>query len=619
MNRLLKPACLLLTALIVSLSLVSSANALSYWQLTFSYDQNQLTIVDAAPIPPLRKEIHTPGLIGAPVKLAYDLDWLDDNGQVLLSTHVQLPLGMRATLADGGPCEIIIPESGTFVVRLEGVESAQLTSAIRMSRTDVMGRAAGYFAVPPAFVSGPFELPLPEKTDGMNLLDGPLGVTKIRDTGDDDNRLVLVVMGDGYTIDNLNAGDFEADAANLVSAFGYKEPWDVLFEATNVYRIDVESNEEGADNDPYGTYVDTYLNASFWVNDIERLLALTGTGYSRAYDAANSLVGTGVWDIIFVMVNSTKYGGSGGGIAVSSVHSAASEIILHEHGHSFGDLADEYETPYPGYPPGDGEPNVDFDYEGPGLKWLIWVEPGTPLPTPNSTLYDDVVGAFEGARYLSTGIYRPWYNCLMRSLGPDFGPICQQAQVLEFFGYVDMADDLAPPPSTPQLILPGGNTFTITPIPFAGITYEWRLAGEPLAGATGPEILLTPQDFADHGVTTGMLEVELEYPTPLVRGTQITEAYSWTVETACYCGAPGDVDGSGGAPTPLDVSFLVQKVFQSNDALYDYRVIGNCPYENGDVDGSGGAPNPLDVSYLVQRVFKSNDALCPDRCAGCGP
>jgi hypothetical protein len=67
----------------------------------------------------------------------------------------------------------------------------------------------------------------------------------------------------------------------------------------------------------------------------------------------------------------------------------------------------------------------------------------------------------------------------------------------------------------------------------------------------------------------------------------------------------------------LDVTFLVQKVYKSQDALYDYNGIHNCPFENGDLDGSGGAPTPLDVTFLVQKVYKSQDALCADRCVGC--
>ncbi len=84
----------------------------------------------------------------------------------------------------------------------------------------------------------------------------------------------------------------------------------------------------------------------------------------------------------------------------------------------------------------------------------------------------------------------------------------------------------------------------------------------------------------------------------------------------CYCGIPGDVDVADELVTPLDVSFLVNRVYKSMDALYDYYGLHGCPFENGDVDGSGGAPSPLDVALMVNMVYKSLDALCVDRCSG---
>jgi len=76
-----------------------------------------------------------------------------------------------------------------------------------------------------------------------------VAITKIRDTGPDGNRLVIVVMGDGYTSTNLGTGAFTTAAASLGASIEAKSPWNTLFAATNMYRIDVESNESGADNE----------------------------------------------------------------------------------------------------------------------------------------------------------------------------------------------------------------------------------------------------------------------------------------------------------------------------------------------------------------------------------
>jgi len=104
---------------------------------------------------------------------------------------------------------------------------------------------------------------------------------------------------------------------------------------------------------------------------------------------------------------------------------SSSSVIVHEFGHAFAGLGDEYEEP-------DNplallynlnvepwEPNlttlVDF-----GSKWADLVAPGTPIPTPSNSQYDNAVGAFEGGGYLTTGIYRPQRHCMMR----DYYPFC---------------------------------------------------------------------------------------------------------------------------------------------------------------------------------------------------
>jgi len=315
----------LLTALVLT-AIPASSQAGQKWQLTFQYDSRSVELVDAVLIPAMTKAVRTPGLTSAPVRVAYDFDWLDSNGKAIMSTSAQLPLGIRSTLGEGEACREIMPEEGAVVIRLDGPGNQVQAAAIRMVRTGLTGKAVGLLSLPPPFETASISRQLPSARLRTDALEGPVGVEKIRDTGSDWNRLVIVIMGDGYTAANLTAGQFETAAAGLGNDIEAKPPWDVLFAATNVYRVDIESNEQGADHETYGVLKDTYLNSSFWVSDIERLLALTGDGYSRAIAAADATVGPGVWDIILVLVNSTKYGGSGGSIAVSSVHSSASEI-----------------------------------------------------------------------------------------------------------------------------------------------------------------------------------------------------------------------------------------------------------------------------------------------------
>lgn len=260
-------------------------------------------------------------------------------------------------------------------------------------------------------------------------------VEKIEDHGNDSNRMVLVIMGDGYT--SLQLDDYYQDINFIIDEFFNTSPWAEYKNFINIYRIDVVSNESGADHPSSNTYVDTALDATYDTYGISRLLTVDD---AKALDYA-SLVPT--FDAVMVIVNDPQYGGSGGATMVLSNHEKSGRIALHEAGHLIADLADEYETPYPGYPEGDSEPNVTYQTEVDYIPWKNWIENGTPLPTPE-TGGNFEVGIYEGARYRSTGIYRPTYNSIMRSLSAPYGPINSEAVVLNLYNYVDPIDDYTP-------------------------------------------------------------------------------------------------------------------------------------------------------------------------------
>jgi hypothetical protein len=102
-------------------------------------------------------------------------------------------------------------------------------------------------------------------------------------------------------------------------------------------------------------------------------------------------------DPLIVVANSTKYGGAGGSVSVNSVHPSGPAIPVHEVGHSFAALADEYESAGAIYS-GSHRSQANVDSLSATPKWGHWIEPGTPLPTPDTSAYSSTVGAFEGAR-----------------------------------------------------------------------------------------------------------------------------------------------------------------------------------------------------------------------------
>lgn len=507
----------------------------TYWQLMFGYDGDSFELLEAAEIPPMLKTPSTPGLGGTPGSLVFDSEWLDDQGRPLFFGQIELPIGERAALIEGGACTPRMLSEDVVVVRCEGPASGASPATVRLKDVERRGMAVLPEFTPSVLAADSYELEVRSllHADHTPRVPGPISATKIRDTGPDENRLTFVVVGDGYTAANLTAGSFTTAATNLSNSFTGRSPWDIYFSATNIYRIDTESNEQGSDREDgeNGTLKDTYYNSTFWTSGIERLLTVDNTGRTRAFAAANSLVGVGKWDYVFVLVNSTKYGGAGGSICTSSVHPSAPDVIIHEIGHTYAQLADEYSDPYPGFPPGDSEPNVDFDSSGPGLKWLVWVDGSTPLPTPDTSTYNNTVGAFVGARYLTTGIHRPWRNCLMRSLGVNFCPICKEQHVKRFHTFTQLADSVTPPMAGTQDVPVLGTTFTATPIPISGLTYAWTIDSVPVAGASSPSLLVTPAMIGADNVNK-TLRLTITDPTLLVRTSTLSENYQWTIRTS---------------------------------------------------------------------------------------
>ena len=254
------------------------------------------------------------------------------------------------------------------------------------------------------------------------------------DNGDPSNRINIVIIGDGYTESEL-ASKFRSDANILVdylfTSGKISEPFNAYSDYFNVYSIDIVSAQSGADRPLDGITVDTALNASFsWGGGPERLLSIDSNLANRAVSAA--LEGTNISaDMKICIVNTTKYGGAGGEWAVS-YSTDNYDIALHEIGHSYADLADEYYAPdkkYSGVEP--SEVNVTTDNSG--AKWAQW------LGYDDGTLGE--IGAFEGGRYYGEGIWRPTVNSKMNGLDNPFDAIAQEAFVLQFYTDIDHAND----------------------------------------------------------------------------------------------------------------------------------------------------------------------------------
>jgi IgA Peptidase M64 len=129
--------------------------------------------------------------------------------------------------------------------------------------------------------------------------------------------------------------------------------------------------------------------------------------------------------------------------------------VIHEAGHSIANLMDEYDAGLPDIdwpqdwvlPPVLPWVNVDTDPLHP--KWEVWLTPGVPLPTPTDAA-SVAVGAFEGAAYAKSGIYRPQANCCMRKNGQPFCAVCTEAWIASIYQRSRLADGFLPRYSEPD-------------------------------------------------------------------------------------------------------------------------------------------------------------------------
>lgn len=249
----------------------------------------------------------------------------------------------------------------------------------------------------------------------------------IRYAGDPSGKVDLVFLAEGYTA--AGQDKFMADARRFTASLFATPPFDAHPDDFNVWAVGLVSEDTGTDASGKGIFKQTALHSGYYTFGLDRYLTVPDMKPVR--DA--------VWnvpcDAVFILVNADTYGG--GGIynfyAIGTADNArTASVFVHEFGHSFAGLADEYFSSEVAYDENfynlklePWEPNIttlaDF-----GSKWKNLLPAGTPVPTPLEDKYMDQAGVFEGGGYLAKGIYRPKVHCMMRDYAP-FCPVCSRA------------------------------------------------------------------------------------------------------------------------------------------------------------------------------------------------
>jgi hypothetical protein len=256
----------------------------------------------------------------------------------------------------------------------------------------------------------------------------------------DTNKCIhIAYIAEGYKENEMQT--FIDDAKVALDALFSHEPFKTLRSRFNVIAVESPSVDSGTSEPSKGIWKNTALHSHFDTFYSDRYLTTL-----HLKDLHNLLAGT-PYEHIIVLVNTNKYGG--GGILNSynlsmAHHKAYKSVVVHEFGHSFGGLADEYAYEFEQIPmyPHDIEPwekNITTLNDFWGKKWSNLIKKGTPIPTPlskNQKSIENRIGVFEGAGYSLKGVYRGVQDCRMRTNeNPEFCPVCQQAltELINFY------------------------------------------------------------------------------------------------------------------------------------------------------------------------------------------
>src|SRR5450755_1742812 len=300
----------------------------------------------------------------------------------------------------------------------------------------------------------------------------PGALMELQKMGDPATKVDLLVLGDGYTV--AERLKFERDARRFMEALFSTAPFREHRKDFNVWGLCPAAEESGVSRPSSGIYRRSPVGASYDTFGSERYVLTSENRTMR------DMASFAPYEFIEILVNGQTYGG--GGIfnqyaTVASDNMWSGYVGVHEFGHQFAALADEYYTSEVSYLSEEKrtepwEPNVTALLDPGSLKWKDLVDAGTPLPTPwskeqfeqfeariqkqcrdlraagkpeaemeelfrkereeevamfHSEKYFGKVGAFEGANYEAKGYYRPEGDCIMFTRYDRFCAVCRRA------------------------------------------------------------------------------------------------------------------------------------------------------------------------------------------------
>jgi hypothetical protein len=340
--------------------------------------------------------------------------------------------------------------------------------------------------------------------------------TPVAINGSPANRVDLVVIGDGY-VDREIDTRYPQHVQRLVEFMFHEreDPFPRYARFFNIHRVNIVSKESGADVPDESIFRDTALDATYQTGTFSLLLIDIG---KADFAAAHALEGMGIApDIRVATVNTDRGLGSGGHYAVYAGGDQSGHVIaLHEIGHSFSGLADEWgflENTWNG----DEWPQPNCTNSPSGAKWARWIGYQDPDHVEMSS-----IGAYEGCAYWGHGLFRPSQESKMNNPGVPFDAVSREQIILDIYELVDPLDDWLP--NDTPLVQP--SSLWVETVDPDVIDVEWLVDGAVAPEASGEIFSLPTLSPGVHTITAHALD-----DTPWVRleSPLLHQHVAWTV------------------------------------------------------------------------------------------
>jgi hypothetical protein len=496
------------------------------------------------------------------------------DGTILSSGSLPDPLLQRMEYPDASDpgalrSEWISRDSAEFTVRVPGNSAGGTMKFFRRAGLEG-GRLRSFVA--PKLIG---EIVIPKNPDRLQAFATSARRYTLLTNGPTSARLNIAILAEGFTSGEETT--FTNRARTLLNRFLAASPYREYQNHFNGFAIFVPSTQSGSDHPSAGSYRDTYFNSSYGTGGLVRLITIPPNSFNSSYSdglgKVNALLEQFLpeYDIVLLLVNDSEYGGSGGFPAIASIHESSSELALHEIAHSFADLADEYDSPAPGYPEVE-KANTTRETRRDFIKWRNWINASTPIPTPETTTYANVVGLFEGAYFHTTDWFRPKLNCRMNTLGVDFCQVCKEAIVLSAYTRLNIIQTSSPAEN--NLTVPGGGEIVLEVgaiNPSLPLAYNWTIDGVTNSAYRSNTF---PASFATLGLGTRLVRVSVSDPTPLVRTDTLGKLWktrNWLVQVLSETNQPPVLSAIPGQFMEenelLTVNFTVSDPDTSPDSL----------------------------------------------------